>query len=481
MKNKIYSAKNILIVPEPSVDIDILASIFALGKTLKDYDKEVRIFLQKELPPFLFSIIHPENLKFWDKEKPESYIISLKDQKAQVKEVNWEQKDDTIEIIISTDTGTLSSNYDIRAQRKFVPELIIFLGNEQFNLSQYEVLQDISLDKVISFDLRTQKKLKIYSFSELITDFLCENNFDITSKSATNLLSGTLWKTKNLQQGATRATLERLSLLVDFGANLSTSPKNANQNLKPIETRLLIQVLEKIKITKDDIAISKISNKDIFDINIDEVVFPYWDLTRFLPKVSASVIFIEGEKRIKVFVHSNKPSIINALKVSSDFDAKGDEHEATFITNADSKNLEKELLLKIRMFLTGEIERVKLSEKISEDFKKLKKSKAAAQKREKKDRTTTVRQKPAKIKSIIQTTNSDRIDGASYLPAQKQQKVITPKLQDSDKTVEPENNMQRQQDYDPLQPAINIPDPLKLDGEEEPQPTYQGPLPPAED
>jgi len=434
MKTKFAEAKSIVIVPDEKIDLDLIAASISLGLTLKDASKKVSILLNDNIyPTFLANIISPYGLKFIEPNKPNDYIISLKDQNVLVEEVRWEQKGDQINIVITTKKGEINTNKASIQKIGYKPDLIIVIGRNNLRKKVPEFISQLNQEKFFYINLKGNNQLSIdnqftlkqtSSLSELIKKFLDNNNLEPTDIVATYLLTGIIWCTNNFQTKTNYSTFQTVLELLDMGASYSIASDKANKNLKLIETKLIIEILKNIKITRDKVAFSKVTTNFVKNIKFDEIIFRNWNLSFYITDVKVSVILIDTKDGTLVYVHSNKPNIIQADKVVSEFEGKGDRHDAYFASTKSINTLENELKLKISVCLTDTAEKERLETKINADFETEVK------------RASTIEKK--------QPTRAER-----------------------------------KKNTEPLTPANTFPEPIKLYEDTINEPIYNGPLPPA--
>ena len=265
MQSQISSSNKILIIPDNRIDLDMIASTFSLANSLESAGKEVYVYANyNNFPVFFYKIISPTGIKFLSKNKPNDYIITLKKPSSNVKDVKWEQKGDAISIFISTSEGTFKPT-DVNVNVKGLDfDSVILLGfSDPSRIDIYPNNQKLldNQDKVFVVNFTNQNKSKYpkdftltsaSSLSEIIYRLILNQKLNINPRIAENILAGIYWKTNSFKYYSNSKHLfEIVADLIDKGAVPENAAKKAINNLKLIETKLICEVLENIKSTKE--------------------------------------------------------------------------------------------------------------------------------------------------------------------------------------------------------------------------------------
>lgn len=365
MNVRIAQSKRILIVPDQRLDVDLVAATFSLAKALQNNGKEVKILINdNNYPVFISQIILPGNLRFIEPEKPKDYIITLENQNAKVKEVKWEQVEGKINIIVTTEQGDIDGTqtnvkeinaaYDMTFLVGFTDPVKAGSFYEQnktnFEWNKLVIINHTKAEDKVWFNYTSEGAA---SLSEIVKKYLEEYKIEYDADCANDLLTGIYWKTNNFRENIGQGhILKEANELVEKGANATKAALRANRNIKFIETKLISEALRNVKITKDNIASSKVSKEVVNNTKLDELIFEDWNIIANISKVEAAYVIVEGKDENTVFLKSNS-SKINPSKVVKEYNGKGDKVRASFKTNKNSESIDMELNHKLTVLLAG--------------------------------------------------------------------------------------------------------------------------------
>lgn len=373
MQSQMASSNKILIVPDNRIDLDMIASTFSLANSLESVGKEVYVYSNENNFPIFFSkIIPPTGIKFLSKNKPNDYVITLKNPSSNVSDVKWEQKGDAISIFISTAEGTFKPT-DVNVTVKALDfDSVILLGfSDPSKVDIYPTNQKLfdNPDKVLVVNFTNPNKTKYTkdftltsasSLSEIVYRLIMNQKLNINPRIAENILAGIYWKTNSFKYYSNSKHLfEIVADLIDKGAVPENAAKKAINNLKLIETKLICEVLENIKITKEKIAISKVPYVKINNIKLDHIIFKNWNLLPTIEGIKVAFVLVENSKKeVCVYIKSNDKRL-HAGEFAKEFKGEGDYIKAKFTTTSSLLDTEARIMMKASVLLTdeGEIER----------------------------------------------------------------------------------------------------------------------------
>jgi len=228
------------------------------------------------------------------------------------------------DLLISCDTA----NYD----RLYFPEV-------------FKVIPLIVIDHHISNTMTGVSNLVVGELSstcELVTQLFDYWNVAITKMMAERLLFGMLDDTQVFQtQQVNALTLRTAAGLVDAGANLYALAADLRE--KPIETMVFWgKILSSMTYFKNQLAIVVVTQKDLQDFNVDEVVT--FGLSNFLARfLSIDVLVVLLEEKDGMIKASLRGKRTDVNAIANHFNGGGHRFAAGFRITGTSKEITKKL------------------------------------------------------------------------------------------------------------------------------------------
>jgi len=474
---RIQNSKKLLIIPDRRIDLDLMAATVTLARSLKKSGKEVQILIDDtNYPNFISRLVTPEDLCFLEPKKSKNILITLRDQKdVKVKDVRWEQTEGNIKIVISTDQGEIKKeNTDVKTIQEEVDQILLVGFHKFERIGEYYLTNKdlFTKDKVSYINFSkwikdkndngfTQKDAS--SLSEIVQGLVFQLGRSLDIKASTDLLTGIYWKTEGFQNYVNSSSLFNNALkLIKLGGDLEKAVSTSRNNLKLIESRLVSEVLRNVKITKEKIALSVVRRDRAANVKIDEILFRNWNLAGFLDDIKVSYVILEqNNDEYVVFIKSNVKEI-NASRIARKYGGFGNNRYGKFAIKKELEELTSELILESAILIDKERgeETNLIQQEISKDRKKPKKEQRTKSKIANRIRDNKVTKKKKKLISKPQMSGYN----------EEPQKLETKK---SD-----QKNISSLDD--PLEPALNMPEPINLGASEPPKPKIQTPLPPAD-
>lgn len=466
MERSIKSKQNILVVTDVNYfNVDKLGSALLLGKLIEQNEKaEVNILIPEKFNmKALTEIVTPTSIKILSDVESDFFEISIKRNESKVREIKWEETSDSINLMIFTEKGSPETNSYAIHPGKPDYDKIVTIG-----INNIERLKDVlgenaslvdSISEIINIDISSRNrkygtKNPIYndvkSYAEAVSLYAEEEGYELTNDIATELISFIYWKTNSLRNRNTSSkTFEICSYLISKGADVTKIYSRIYSTLNLVEIKAREEIYSNIKMTKENIVISRIGKDTSKQLMKILAINPNKNPLSEFQNTDASFVLIPSEeKKTLVLATSNNPSV-NLKKIFKRDFVVGDDIQTEITIDKDIESTEKYILSKF--------ETKQEKPKIEENSNKSKQLKEESDnKKQKKNNSDN-----SKEEDKQDSSKENKIDSnITSEPAQKPN--------DKNQTVESTDN------YDPLAPATEFitPTPLADNGVSLPKPMF---------
>ncbi|MBT4277362.1 hypothetical protein HOD96_01285 [Candidatus Falkowbacteria bacterium] len=342
----IKKSNNILIAFRKNYNGDSIGSALSLYLFLKTMDKNIDMvcdnFQAEDKFQFLDNIEKiNSNIK-----KEKTFTINLNTSKTDLDSLRYEQKENSIDIIIEPKTGYFEKN-DVKVSSSLIKYDLIFVLDSQDLESLGKIFEDnanffyntpiVNIDHHPgneSFGQINLVNLTASSTSEIVFSLLKEINSPTTlnEKQAESLLTGIIDCTNSFKSLAvTPKTLTDVASLIDLGADREHIIKNLYQIYSVDNLKLWGRVLARLKenenkelvwslVTSEDFAKTNTSKNHLVGV-IDELIIN-------MPKIKLVALFYqEKDKEVKVIIKNKNK--VDLMSVLSKYNPVGDNLMAT--------------------------------------------------------------------------------------------------------------------------------------------------------
>lgn len=265
--NRILSASNVLVISHINPDGDAMSSVGAMAELLHGLGKPYKVFCENKHGQFL-GIPHEEE------------IISIKEEVGTLSE---------FDLFIILDCGAMS-------RTALTTEIQDFSDSSRPYIIEFD--HHPRLDDYADIEIRRPEKA---STTEVLYNFLVDNEIEINKDMARCLLTGILTDTANfLYPNTSSETISIASVLLGKGAQFSKIISSISNNKTMTTLKLWGRAMEKLVVNKKfNMAVCVLSETDIKESTggeeIDSDVFS--DISGFLSNVGGvdSLIMIREE------------------------------------------------------------------------------------------------------------------------------------------------------------------------------------------
>jgi hypothetical protein len=274
--------------------------------------------------------------------------------------------------------------------------------------------------------------------------FVQKNDLLESKQQSTNLLAGMYWKTNNLRTISDNNIFQIIDELINSGADLQKAVNKSNNLMRLIDTKLIKTILENLIVSEGNIAFSKIDKNTAKMTDLSNMTFRDWQIIQYLNDAQYIIFAIEKENGCTITITTNNHKDMKQL--SESLHAKIINEKIIYT----SEKTPEEELDNIRKLINGysdgdepaqtnmnnqELTDKHISEKEVNDISQVEKAKDNKSREQTEDLENN--------KTISKDHQSD--DQAK---------------EDQDSDIETESY--NPNEYDPLSPAISMPEPLDL-------------------
>ena len=354
--NLINESKSILVLVDPSANLDSITASLSLCLYLEKMGKKAEIYLENKDINEKYHFLPGLNLITDKIDLKNKLTVSIITKNTKAKELSYEPKEDKIEIYLTPEDGKSFTKEDVlinESNKNF--DLIISLGVDDIkNIGEvYEKEADFFFNKpIINISIKETTELfgkinciktQYNSLSELVFDFMTFYKSELIDENiATNILAGIIYATKDFRsENLTANTMSIMSNLMELGADRNKIINNIYKTKTVDNIKLWAKIIENSKIDPEkNIFFSKIENNDRL-IDLSEL---FYNFINTIEKVEIALLFnkIDGVTYIDL-VCSEK---FNAFEISSSFSPVGDKNYVKFAISSD--NIEKVIEIVLR-------------------------------------------------------------------------------------------------------------------------------------
>ncbi len=367
---KVLESHSPLIILSPTNDLGILTSGLVLKTILESRNQKARIVMPEiEHISSMFQKKYPfiENLKDIDNTNIclHSVVISLDTSKTKVHDFSYEIQNNQLRINLTT-SGDYFSSSSINSKHIAPYDLVIIVGSSSLkDLGAFAENQRDLLNKTTIINIDNNKSNTFFgtinlidtespSIAEMvynIIDSLDNNQSILDEKTATLLLTGIIYTTKNFKsQNVTSKTLQIGSKLLAAKANRQDILKNLYQNYTPELLKVWGKILVKLEYDQSKkLTWSSINQNDIWPYNIEDeniikiiedFIVPMKDIE------SVAIFYAKNNDTIQVYLQTpliTKPIEIENMQISEMYQNK---HFISFSIEHSALPIAQEAVLK---------------------------------------------------------------------------------------------------------------------------------------
>lgn len=349
-----------LIIPSEKLDPDLVAATLSIARVINlKGESKAEVFLKKErFPAYLSKVFPDKDIKFVEEIEPQGFVVKLKSIDAKIRDIKWEEVDGEINLYISADKGKLDRKASVKSGGTNYTQ-IITIGIQSLEelgetyIKNKELFSSVDL---INIDLSESNnqfgkhefvKSDASSFSEIAFEFLSENGLEVTSKEATDLISGIVWRTRGFKTLNKSSIFLTISELINKNGDLEKATKQIYQTLNLNQLRYLSTVLKNAEISSDGIIFSIVRKEDTMPVRLEEIVFPELNLLSYFEDAKIAIVLTEisGQLTHCNIISSQKG--IKASKIASTFGGEGTSQTASLNIQNSVENAKIQILNEI--------------------------------------------------------------------------------------------------------------------------------------
>ena len=261
----VIKAQSILIIPKQTSEPSVILSMIALGRTLTENGKSVSYYIDETVRNSIDIFKDDENI-INDTNTKNELTVKLDNIKSTVKQLDWEQQNDTLTIKLTSQEGEIGSpdisithtnqNFDLR----------IFIQVKKQDLESLSISNDTPIFSGTSVFLSEDSENENIPVS--IFKFIKKTKYKLSENNAETLLLALRNSTDNFTNNVTSETFQVAAELLkvtevpkpktlepENGGNSQTEPialkkGNLDEEVKKIESSMQTKQPEKLQNNK---------------------------------------------------------------------------------------------------------------------------------------------------------------------------------------------------------------------------------------
>jgi hypothetical protein len=357
--------KVLVITRTTFLDIDKIVSAIVLGKLLsKRANTDVDLFFGEKLPlNSLTTLVSPQDVNFREKLVPDYFTLSINRGNAKVKEVKWEEVGSELKLIIYTDQGEIIDSEHKVGGATPAYDAVYTLGIKTKEEAQNALGEFANLwqsSNTFNLDIRAENQRyaannHVYAdakaFAECVFKFAQEQEIEVSSMEATELLSCIYWKTNSLRNKYTTFdTLGTVQQLIQKGGSVADAVSRVFSTLSFVEVRARQDIYKTLKLTAEKIAFAQVSPETARQLTKIEPINPEKNPLFKLKDAITSFVLVPIAPEQTLVLCSSRDEKVNIKRLFSNYNYVGDSLQAELMFNLNLADTEKELkkgLLKV--------------------------------------------------------------------------------------------------------------------------------------